>query len=57
MKEAWMQFRVTYFLRPDNDNIVVTVAARSYEEACVLAKAFHPGLSFGVKELSRGEAP
>jgi hypothetical protein len=47
----WKQYRITYFLKPEFDNITVTIAARSYEEACVMAKEMKQGYSFSVQEL------
>ena len=47
-------FEITYYLRPEAENVVIIIAANSYRDACTFAKAYRRE-SFGVKELLRAE--
>lgn len=34
------RYIITYMLRPEAENITITVLAKSYEDACIFAKAY-----------------
>lgn len=39
-------WRVTYYLMPDAANITIIIRARTYEDACIIAKGYrHEGFS------------
>lgn len=44
------RYKITYFLRPDAENIEVVISAKSYEDACIWAKGYRKE-SFGCVEL------
>jgi len=47
-------FEITYHLRPEAENIVFTIAAKTFEDACVFAKQYRPE-SFSVMEVVKQE--
>lgn len=34
------KYKITFYLRPEADNITIYVMAKSYEDACIMAKGF-----------------
>ena len=34
------RYMITYHLRPDAEDITITITAKNYEDACVFAKAY-----------------
>ena len=47
------KYRITYFIQPDGENIVIEIWAKSYEDACIYAKDYRKE-GFTVEEL-KGE--
>ena len=47
-------FKITYFLKPEAENIVMTVSAKSYEQACVHAKGYRKE-SFSCTQIGETE--
>ena len=43
-------FRITYHLRPDAEDITVEIVAKSYEDACIFAKAYRKD-GFSIEEI------
>lgn len=44
------KYKITYYLRPEAENIIVYIMAKSYEDACVYAKGYRRE-SFSVDEI------
>ena len=34
------QYKITYFLEPDAENVVINIFAKTYEDACIFAKEY-----------------
>ena len=51
---VWKKYRITYFYKPDYDDVVIIISARSYEEAVQFGKDFREH-TFSVEELHNGE--
>lgn len=39
-KREMRQYKITFYLMPDAEDVVIVVPAKSYEEACVFAKGY-----------------
>lgn len=49
------RFRITYFLKPEADNIVICIYAKTYEKACIFAKDYRKE-SFACEEIEGRDA-
>lgn len=45
------KYRITYYLKPEADNITIEISAKDYEEACIYAKDYRRGESFSCDEI------
>lgn len=34
------KYKITFYLMPEAENVVIIISARSYEEACIFAKGY-----------------
>ena len=48
--KAMKRYQITYFLRPEAENIVFSILAKSYEDACIFAKDYREG-AFDCREM------
>ena len=44
-------YKITYYLKPEADNINITISAKSYEYACILAKSYRAE-GFSCEEIT-----
>ena len=53
-KRGFVRFKITYYLMPEAANIDVVVTAKSYEDACVIAKGYRQE-GFSCNEITGQE--
>ena len=54
-ENAMKQYRIIYYLAPDDENIEIVIWAKNYEDACIFAKEYRREV-FSVQEVQQRDS-